>query len=185
MGWIDGRHRFTNYIHRLAPQHLDTRVLQTSGMCPSHFNRAHLSHCLANNESVASGFHSGSNVPFLNSLKGVNNVAASQHHQRLCRDKNRAKIISFPLNSVHGIDHGNDIVHWRLRLHIMNGIENKSSAWREYFTSAENLLTDFSRIPKRKDFLRINSSPPENEAVPKVCFQLRRLHASCGTLALG
>jgi hypothetical protein len=69
---------------------------------------------------------------------------------------------------VHGIDHGDDILDWGSRLHVVYAVEHESSSRREYFTPTQNLLPYFSRFSKGQNFLGVHAATPEDKSVSKV-----------------
>src|ERR1035437_841480 len=83
---------------------------------------------------------------------------------------------------MHGIDHGDYVLDSRRRLKVRNAVEHESPARREDLAPAQNLLPDFSRCPEGQNLLCIHPSTPEDELLPKLRFQLLRLHSSGGAL---
>jgi hypothetical protein len=89
---------------------------------------------------------------------------------------------SSSIEFVHGIQHGNDVLHWSCRLDVMNGVENESPARREDLASAQYLFPDFGGRSEGKNLLRVHPSTPENQAVSKVGFELLGVHSGRGAL---
>jgi len=76
------------------------------------------------------------------------------------------------------VDHGDNILHWRCCLDVMDGVENESAAGRKDLASAQNLFAHFAGRSEGQSFLRVHASTPEDELIAEVGFQLRRVHPS-------
>ena len=82
-----------------------------------------------------------------------------------------------PIELVYRIEPGDDVLDRSPRLHVMNRIEDESSAGREDFAPAQDLFPHFGRCSEGKNLLRIDSSTPEDQLVAKVRLQLLGVHA--------
>ena len=79
--------------------------------------------------------------------------------------------LTFSVEFVHRVDHGDDVFDGRLRLHIVNRVEDEAAARREDFAPAQNLLPNFGRGPEGQAFfacLRLRPRRPVGS--PKFAF---------------
>jgi len=78
---------------------------------------------------------------------------------------------------VDRIDHSDDVFDGRLRLNVVNGVEDEAAAGGEDLTAAQHLLADLCRRSEGQYVLRVYAAAPEDNALAEVCLQLGRVHA--------
>src|ERR1017187_1818740 len=81
-----------------------------------------------------------------------------------------------------GIQHGDDVLHGRAGLQVVNRVEHEPPAGREDLAAAQDFLAHLARRTERQGLLGIHAPPPEHQARAVLPLQLARLHPRRCTL---
>src|ERR1017187_4804930 len=75
-----------------------------------------------------------------------------------------------------GIQHGDDVLHGRAGLQVVNRVEHEPPAGREDLAAAQDFLAHLARRTERQGLLGIHAPAPEHQARAVLPLQLARLH---------
>src|ERR1017187_1581333 len=83
---------------------------------------------------------------------------------------------------MHGIQHGDDVLHRRSGLQVVDRIEHEPAAGRKDLAAAQHFLPHLLRRTKGQGLLGIHASAPEHQARTILALQFGGLHACRRTL---
>src|SRR5450759_2495097 len=83
---------------------------------------------------------------------------------------------------MHGIQHGDDVLHRSAGLQVVDRIEHEPAAGREDLAAAQHFLPHLLRRTERQGLLGIHASAPEHQARTILALQFGRIHTRRRTL---
>ena len=96
---------------------------------------------------------------------------------------NQESVSALSIEFADGLDHGDEIGNGRLRLDVVDGVEDEAAALREDLAAPQHLLADLGGGSERRTFCVSTPAAPEDDAV--AVFFLEELGRPCPRRSTG